>query len=269
MKKVCTLFLILLLTACNSTPKTTTDVTGLTPQSTVQPTVQSTVQTTVQSTVQSTVQPTVQSPPKCDIKYPNDPGWKVTFCEKFDNKSKIFWSLLPFDGKYISGESAIANGVYTTTITGKAGSTFLKAGTDNIPLGKATNIYIGISGKINSKFKNSGWGIGLLADDDRNSYVNFALLKDSYGLYRHNKDAYIIDDKIDAKVSDKIKIGQMNSMELKIDGDFLYYFVNGKSMGFYNLSELQYPGTNLYLFYVADEGAKATFDIDNFVVEVK
>ncbi len=179
------------------------------------------------------------------------------------------WDLSVFDGKYLSGESAIANGVHTETITGKAASNFLNAGIHTIPLGKATNFYVGITGKINSKFKNSNWGLGLLADADRNSYVYFALLKDSYGLYRHNKDAYVTDKVIDAKVTNKIVIGQMNSMELKRDGDFLDYFINGKSVGRYNLSELQYPGNNIYLFLMVDEGAKAIFEIDNILIESK
>jgi len=253
MKKLCVLFLIVLLTACSSAPKTTVGAgsvgsagsTGLN----AQPTVQS-------------------STAKCDIKYSNDPGWNAIFCDKLDDNSKG-WDLSFFDNKYLSGQPAIANGVYTEALTGKAVANFLNAGIHTIPLGKATNFYVGITGKIDSKFKNSNWGIGFMADDGRNSYLHFAVFKDSYSLYRHNKDAYVTDKVVDAKVTDKIGIGQMNSIELKRDGDFLDYYANGKSMGRYNLSELQYPGNNIYLFLMVDEGAKATFDIDNILVESK
>ena len=253
MKKICALILIVLLTACSSAPKATvgegsagsSGSTGL------------------------NAQPTVQSSAgKCDIKYSNDPGWKVIFCDKLDDNSKG-WDLKPFDNKYLIGESAIANGVYTETITGKASSNFLNAGIHTIPLGKATNFYVGITGKINSKFKKSNWGIGFLADDVRDSFLEFALFKDSYSLYRHNKDAYIVDKVLETKVTDKIKINQMNSIELKREGDYIEYFVNGLSLGRYNLTlnEINYPGNNLYLFMMVDEGAKATFDIDNILVE--
>jgi hypothetical protein len=251
MKKVCVLFLILLLSACSSSPKATTSTSGATT-----------------STSGATPQSATQAPSKCEISYPNDPGWNIGFCDTLDDNSKG-WKLSPFDNKYISAESAIENGVYTATITGKAVTNFLNAGVYSIPMGKATNFYIGITGKITSKFKNSNWGIGFLADDDKNSYVHFALFKDSYSLYRHNKDAYITDKVVDAKVTDKVIIGQMNSIELKKDGDILDYFVNGKSMGHYNLSELQYPGNNIYLFLMVDEGAKATFVIDNLLIESK
>ena len=247
MKKTFALFLILLLTACSSNPKTTTnptDSSGAAPS------------------------PTAQSSSKCEISYPNDPGWGNIYCHTMDGNSQE-WDLSVFDGKYLSGESAIANGVYAETITGKAASNFLNAGIHTIPLGKATNFYVGITGKIDSKFKNSNWGIGFMADDDRNSYLHFALFKNSYSLYRHNKDAYVTDKVIDAKITDKIEIGQMNSMELKRDGNFLDYFINGKSVGRYNLSELQYPGNNIYLFLMVDEGAKATFAIDNILIESK
>jgi hypothetical protein len=255
MKKICALFLILLLTACSSAPKTTVGASSVGSEG---------------STGLKT-EPTGQAASgKCEIKYSNDPGWKVIFCDKLDDSSKG-WDLKPFDTKVLIGESAIVNGVYTETITGKAAGNFLHAGIHIIPLGKATNFYVGITGKINSKFKNSNWGIGMLADDDRNSYLEFGFFKDSYSLYRHNKDAYLVDQVLEAKVNGLIKINQMNTMELIRDGDYIEYYANGKSMGRFNLTlnEIQYPGTNIYLFLMVDEGAKAIFDIDNILVESK
>jgi hypothetical protein len=255
MKKVITIFLTLLLVACSSTPKSTVGSGS----------VGSAGSTGANS------QPTVQtSSSKCDIKYSNDPGWGVIFCDKLDDNSKG-WDLKPYDTKYVIGESAIANGVYTETITAKSASNFLNAGIHIIPLGKATNFYVGITGKIDSKFKNSNWGIGMLAEDDRNSYLHLGFFKDSYSLYRHNKDAYIVDQVIESKVNGLIKIGGMNSMELIRDGDYIEYYANGKSLGRFNLTlnEIQYPGTNIYLFLMVDEGAKAVFNIDNILVESK
>jgi len=247
MKKICVLFLILLLTACSSSPKTTTsssDTSAAAPQS------------------------ATQTPSKCEISYPNDPGWGNIYCHTMDDNSKG-WDLNFFDNKYLSGQPAIANGVYTESITGKPASGFLNAGIHTIPLGKATNFYVGINGKMTSIFKNSNWGIGFMADDLRDSYLQYAFYKDSYGLFRYNKDAFVPYDKLDVKVTDKLGIGKMNSMELKRDGDFLDYYVNGISVGRYNLSAMQYPGNNIYLFLMVDEGAKATFVIDNILIESK
>jgi hypothetical protein len=205
---------------------------------------------------------------KSDIKYDNDPGWKVIFSEKFDDNSQK-WDLTWNDGKYVSFQASIADGVYKETLNGKAAGNFLNAGIHSIVLGKATDVYIGVTGKVDSKFKNSSWGIGFMADEERNSYVEFNLLRDSYKLFRHNKDALIKDNVLESKVTDKIQIGVMNTLELKKEGDFLEYFFNGKSFAKYSLSEMQYPGKNVYLFFLVDEGASATFTVDNILLESK
>ena len=250
MKKVIGLMLVLFLAACSSAPKTDAG------SSTAPATSGTTGQDESQSTVKST------------ISYPNDPGWNVVFSETFDTTDQK-WDLKPYDGKFVSYEASIADGVYKETISGKPSGTFLNAGIHTIKLGEATDFYIGVTGIIDSKFKNSSYGIGFLADEDLNAYVNFGLLKNSYSLYRHNKEALIKDNVLEAKVTDRIEVGKINTLELKKDGNILEYFINGKAIAKYNLSEIQYPGKNVYLFFLVDEGAKATFTVDNILMQSK
>ena len=246
-KKIFAILIIFLLTACSASSKTTTEPTA---------------------SSGSNPQQSTQSSSQCKISYPNDPGWGISFCTTMDDNPKG-WDLSPLDNQYLSGDIKIENGIYTAALTGKAASNYLNAAMLSIPLGKATNFYVGVSGKITSIFKGSNWGIGFMADDNGHSFIHFALLKDSYSLSRHNKDAVISDQVIETKVTDQVEIGAMNSMELKRDGNWLYYYINGKSTGRYNLSELQYPGNNIYLFMIVNEGAKATFNIDNILLESK
>jgi hypothetical protein len=249
-KKVIGLLLVLFLAACSSTPKADVGSSGAAGSS------------------GGTGLSSSQGAGKSDIVYANDPGWKVIFSEKFDNNNQK-WDLNPYDGKYVSYQASVADGVFKETMNGKAAGNFLGAGIHAMVLGKATDFYVGVTGKIDSKFKNSSWGIGFMADDERNAYVNFGVLKNSYSLYRHNKDALIIDNVLENKATDKIEVGAMNKLELKKDGNNLEYFINGKSIAKYNLSEIQYTGKNVYLFLLVDEGANATFTIDNILLESK
>lgn len=253
MKKVIGLLLVLFLAACSSAPKADVSSSGASVGSSG-------------STGLGGNQNTGTG--KGKITYSNDPGWKVIFSETFDDNSQN-WDLKPYDGKYVSYEASIADGVYKETISGKPASNFLNAGIHRIKLGEATDFYVGVTGMIESKFKNSSFGIGFLTDDDLEAYVNFGLLKNSYSLYRHNINALIRDSVLESKETGRIEIGQMNSLELKKDGNILEYFINGKAIGKYNLSEIKYPGKNVYLFFLADEGAHATFTIDNILLESK
>lgn len=250
MKKVIGLMLVLFLAACSSAPKTDAG--------------SSAAPATSGSTDQSSSQPAAKS----TISYPNDPGWNVVFSETFDSNDKN-WKLDPYDGKYVSYEASIADGVYKETISGKPAGNYLNAGIHPIPLGQASDFYVGVTGMIDSKFKNSSFGFGFMADDDQEAYVHFGLLKNSYSLYRHNIEALIKDNVLEAKVTDRIEVGEMNTLELKKDGNTLEYFINGKAIAKYNLSEIKYPGKNVYLFFLVDEGANATFTVDNILMQSK
>jgi hypothetical protein len=253
MKKVVGLMLVLFLAACSSAPKVDVGSSGVSAGSSG-------------STGLGGDQNTETG--KGKISYSNDPGWKVIFSETFDDNSQN-WDLKPYDGKYVSYEASIADGVYNETISGKPAGNYLNAGIHTVKLGEATDFYVGVTGMIDSKFKNSSMGIGFLADDDLEAYVNFGMLKDSYSLYRHNVEALIKDNVLESKVTGRIEIGKMNTLELKKDGNILEYFINGKAIGKYNLSEIKYPGKNVYLFLLVDEGAKATFTIDNILMQSK
>jgi hypothetical protein len=250
MKKVIGLLLMLFLAACSSAPKT--DAGSSAAPVTSGATGQEAAQTTAKST----------------ISYPNDPGWNEVFSETFDAADPK-WDLKPYDGKFVSYEASIADGVYKETISGKPAGNFLNAGIHTVKLGEATDFYVGVTGMIDSKFKNSSFGIGFMADDDLEAYVNFGMLKTSYSLYRHNIEALIKDNVLEAKETSRIEVGKMNTLELKKDGNTLEYFINGKAIAKYNLSEIKYPGKNVYLFFLVDEGAKATFTVDNILMQAK
>jgi serine/threonine protein kinase len=218
-----------------------------------------------QSTATATRVPTVTPKPKtptpvCNLASPYKTNWKTLLCESFSNDNGNFYTGSDSD-ELIKGSAKIINGKYVWDISGKATSGYRGGVVQWTDIGSASDFVLSIDGKIDSVYKECGWGVAFRGKG--NSFYLFQLQHNGYYSFDllSNGDWTSL---IPWRANNAIKWDENNNVTIVAEGSNFKFYVNGTLVNSYDSDYLN--GTTLYLVVTAAEGASANIEFDNLLV---
>ena len=217
------------------------------------------------STATATRVPTVTPKPKtptpvCNLTSPYKTNWKTLLCESFSNDNGNFYTGSDSD-ELIKGSAKIINGKYVWDISGKATSGYRGGVVQWTDFGNASDFVLSIDGKIDSVYKECGWGVAFRGKG--NSFYLFQLQHNGYYSFDllNNGDWTSL---ISWHANNAIKWDENNNVTIVAEGSNFEFYVNGTLVNSYESDYLN--GTTLYLVVTAAEGASANIEFDNLLL---
>lgn len=229
------------------------------PEETIQPTRMPTTTTAPTPTAEPQLPEVI-----CELDLPTSADWPVSLCDLFDD-NRNEWQLESQDNPYARYTADIVDGQLQIDYSAKAFESFSRTAITWFDIGESADFALTISGMIDSRLTNTGWGIAFRANDDMTSYYLFSLNNDdTFSLeYNNNNKNWI--PFIPRTGHSSLRNADMNTVTIVADGADFSFWINGTQVGTFEGVDL---GNGLIRLMVsAAEGANVVFYFDDIVLQ--
>lgn len=211
----------------------------------------------------TTVQPTY-SAPICGLPLPGPEDWPVLICETFDSPDSLFPAESQ-DNPYAVYSGATEDGHYTLDYAAKNFAAFTRTALTWFDIANAQDFAISINGQMDTRFKETSWGIGFRGSQDKESYFLFSIYNDgtyAFEIFENNGWIPLISRRPFAGITPD---GE-NTVTVIAEGQNFRFLVNGEAVNFFTGGLLE--GLQVFLMVSAREGATVIFTFDDVVVQI-
>lgn len=200
----------------------------------------------------------------CDLALPGESGWPVQLCELFeDNRND--WQVESQDNPYARYTAEIADGQLQIDYYAKIFDAFQRSAVTWFDVAQASDFALSVSGSIDSRLVNCGWGVAFRADEDMTSYYLFSINNDStFSLEFNNNNKNWI-PLIPRTGHSSIRYAQPNTVTIIADGQDFTFLINDQQVG--TFEGVVTNNSAIRLMVSAGEGADAFFAIDDVVLQ--
>jgi len=194
----------------------------------------------------------------------------AVFCDQFDDNSNA-WQVGSAASDMAVLNVQIEGGKLKVNATGKATSGYQTGVLQWLsPFTSAAGDYmLQASGKIDSNFKGSGWGIAFNGD-----YLGIMNAPSFYVLVITNSGDFTLQKLADNKMTpviaprahNMIKIGEQNTISILKRGESYEFYSNGELIAAQELPPLE--GNDMMVAFFVNEGVVADYEMDDFLLNV-
>lgn len=207
---------------------------------------------------------TEQPEQTCDLELPAPDNWQVQLCDSFnDNRNE--WQLESQDNPYARYVADIEDEKLQIDYSAKAFESFTRSAITWFDIGQGGDFALTISGSIESRLLNTGWGIAFRADDEMRSYYLFSIKNDDTFSLEYNNDNKNWIPFIPSTGHSSIRNADVNTVKITADGDSFSFWINGEQVA--TFEGVQLEGDLIRLMVSAAEGASAVFSFDDVVLQ--
>ena len=202
----------------------------------------------------------------CDIARIIKPDWDMEFCDAFDENYND-WQLGTSSNNLAEINIQIEDGKLKISSIGKATSGYQNGVLQWLPPfeGGEGDYVVQATGKIDSNFKGSGWGIAF-----EGKY--FASTESFYVFIISNSDTYTLQELVNnqftpiisPRENSAIKNGENNTISISKEEDHYDFYINGELVSTQALSPLD--GGDMMIAAYINEGVVANYEIDDLLV---
>ncbi len=199
----------------------------------------------------------------CDLPLPVSSDWPVVLCETFDN-NRNNWIIESQDNPFSNYAIDIQDGKYALSYTAKAFAGFQRAALTWFDVPPAKDFSISVSGRIDSFFQNTSWGVAFRAAE--NSFFLFSIDNNNtyaFEIYEGKKWIPLIS----RRPYTGIKPGEDNKLGVFAEGGDFTLFINDVEVNRFSGGQLEDDG--ILLVVSASEGSNAQFFFDDIVLQTQ
>lgn len=198
----------------------------------------------------------------CKLKSPVHDEWKTLVCESFDVPSSKWWTGMDLT---LGIEGKIEDGKYKLEYNPKNSTGYKKGFAISVNFAQARDYAVSITGKINSKYKSTLWGMivrGTNKDGYSFTISNFGTY---YLTYQGSSKVYIGNLKKGA--NNKIIWDEENTITIVVEGKNMTFYVNGEPLFTYEADNSSKMDISWQIW--GGEGVQVSYELDDFLVKTK
>ena len=214
------------------------------------------------------VEPTLEQPyifPECDLTLPGPEDWPVYICDTFNGTHETFPAENQ-DNPYARYSAQVTDGqFYEVDYAAKGFAQFQRMALTWFDIAKAQDFALSITGKMDTTFKEVGWGIAFRGSEEKKSFFLISIYNDgTYAFEIFENGGWI--SLVSRRPFNGILLGDDNTLTVKVEGRSFKFLINNQPVEGFDGGLLD--GMEVFLVVSVKEGASVVFSFDNLVMQI-